>query len=163
MKLEWIEIEDKDFVVVKEIYDYYILNTTVTFNTEKISISGLKKIILIGHPKYKSFVIKVDGSICGYCYFSQYRNKPAYDRTAEISIYLKPEFAGMGIGKLTMEKLEKFAIENEIKVLMGIITAENRSSVGLFEKCGFEKCGHFSKVGEKFGRILDVVAFQKIL
>ena len=46
---------------------------------------------------------------------------------------------------------------------MGIITAENESSVKLFERMGYEKCGHFKQVGEKFGRILDVVAYQKLL
>jgi phosphinothricin acetyltransferase len=48
-------------------------------------------------------------------------------------------------------------------VLVGVITAENKQSVSLFEKCGFEKCAHYRKVGEKFNRLLDVVAYQKIL
>lgn len=160
---EWIELQEQDFQVVKEIYDYYVLNTTVTFSTQKVSLAELKETIPVGHPKYKSYLIKTNGIVCGFCYLSQYKKRQAYDRTAEISVYLKPEFIGLGIGKQTLAKMETVARENGISVLIGIITAENHQSVGLFEKCGFEKCGHFIKVGEKFGRILDVVAVQKFL
>ncbi|HSH19024.1 MAG TPA: GNAT family N-acetyltransferase [Draconibacterium sp.] len=163
MNLEWIELQEIDYPLVKEIYDYYVVNTTVTFATGTISLTELKEAILIGHPKYKSFVINLNGAVCGYCYFSQYRKRAAYDRTAEVSVYLKPGLEGKGIGTQTLEKMQKIALQNGIAVLIGIITAENERSVLLFEKCGFEKCAHFRKVGEKFNRLLDVVAYQKIL
>lgn len=163
MNLEWIELQEIDYPLVKEIYDYYVVNTTVTFATDTISLPELKEAILMGHPKYKSFVIKLNGTICGYCYFSQYRKRAAYERTAEVSVYLKPGLEGKRIGTKTLEKMEKIALQNGLAVLIGIITAENEQSVRLFEKCGFEKCAHFRKVGEKFNRLLDVVAYQKIL
>ena len=163
MNVELVEIQDSDYAIVKEIYDYYVVNTTVTFSTQKVSLTELRETILNGHPKYKSFILKIKGTICGFCYLSQYKKRQAYNRTAEISVYLKPEFAGLGIGKQTLEKMQIIALENGIFVLVGIVTAENNQSVGLFEKCGFEKCAHFKKVGEKFNRILDVVAYQKIL
>jgi len=163
MNLEWIELQDKDYPAVKEIYDYYVLNTTVTFATSGSTLAGLRESIPTGHPKYKSFMIKSDGEVCGFCYFSQYRKRAAYDRTAEISVYLKPGFTGKGIGTQTLEKLKTIARENGISVLLGVITAENLQSVRLFGKCGFEKCAHFRKVGEKFNRLLDVVVYQIIL
>jgi phosphinothricin acetyltransferase len=163
MDIEWIQLEDKDYRAVKEIYDHYVLNTTVTFSTQKVAISELKETILFDHPKYKSYIIKSGDNICGFTYFSQYRKRQAYDRTAEISVYLKPEFAGLGMGKKTLQKMETVALNNGIFVLIGIITEENHQSVALFKKCGFEKCAHFKKVGEKFGRLLDVVVYQKIL
>lgn len=163
MNFEWIDLKDSDYPDVKEIYDYYVVNTTVTFSTQKISLAELKETIPAGHPKYKSFIIKSNGIVCGFCYLSQYKKRQAYDRTAEISVYLKPEFTGKGAGKQILEKMETVARANGIIVMVGIITAENKQSVRLFEKCGFEKCAHYKKVGEKFNRILDVVAYQKIL
>jgi phosphinothricin acetyltransferase len=163
MNLEWIELQEKDYPAVKEIYDYYVVNTTVTFATSVTSLAGLKETILTGHPKYKSYIIKTDGTICGFCYLSQYNKREAYDRTAEITVYLNPGFTGKGIGKQTIEKLDTVARENGISVLIGIITAENQQSVSLFEKCGYEKCAHFRQVGEKFNRLLDVVGYQKIV
>ena len=163
MSIELIDLQEKDYTIVKEIYDWYVINTTVTFGTEPISIQELKETIFTIHPKYRSYLIKKDKELTGFCYFSPHRKRKAYDRTAEISVYLKPEFAGKGIGREVLEKLKSIARDNGISVLIGIITAENYQSIALFEKCGFEKCAHFKKVGEKFNRLLDVVAMQKIL
>ena len=163
MNLELIDLREEDYSIIKEIYDYYILNSTATFHTERISIQELKDTILIAHPKYKSYLINCNGDVCGYCYISQYKKRQAYDRTAEVTIYLKQDYAGRGIGKEVLEKLETVAGENGIYVLIGVIAADNRASVRLFEKCGYEKCAHFKKVGKKFNKIIDVVAYQKII
>lgn len=163
MNVQLIELQEKDFRIVKKIYDYYILNSTATFHTVPISTEELRNFIPTGHSKYKSYLIEFQGTVCGYCYLSQYKPRAAYDRTAEITLYLKPEHWGKGIGKQTMHLLEQVAIENQICVLVGVITGENLPSIKLFEKCGYEKCAHFKQVGEKFNRILDVVAYQKII
>lgn len=154
---------ESDFDLVKEIYDHYILYSTATYHTDKITIAELKEYILIGHPKYKSFLIRNKDVICGFCYISRFKDRPAYDRTAEVTIYLKPEFTGQKIGTWVLEELGKIAVSNGICVLVGIIGGENDQSIRLFEKCGYEKCAHFRKVGEKFNRILDMVAYQKII
>ncbi len=163
MNVKLIDLKEGDFNLVKEIYDYYIINSTATFHTDLISIEELKSIILTTHPKYKSFLIDYGGKTCGYCYISQYKRRQAYDRTAEITIYLKPEYSGKGIGKESLDKLEKIARSNNICVLIGIIAGDNQASIKLFEKCGYEKCAHFKKVGQKFNKILDVVAYQKLI
>lgn len=163
MEVQLVEMTESDFYLVKEIYDHYILTSTATFHTDIITIPELKEYILIGHPKYKSFLIKHNDIICGFCYISRFKDRQAYDRTAEVTIYLKPEFTGQKIGTRLLPELEKIAIDKGISVLVGIIGGENDQSIRLFEKCGFEKCAHFRKVGEKFNRILDMVAYQKIL
>jgi phosphinothricin acetyltransferase len=163
MNPKLIKLQEKDIEIVKEIYDHYVLNSTATFYTVPLSIQDLKGAIPINHPKYKSFLIHHNNSICGYCYISQYKNRQAYNRTAEFTLYLKPEFTGKGIGRFALQELEKIAKELQFKVLIGIISADNRQSIALCEKCGYEKCAHFKQVGEKFGKILDVVAYQKLI
>lgn len=162
-ELQLAELQEKDYHYVKKIYDYYVENTTATFNTKPVPLSELKENIACGHAKYKSFLILYNNKTCGFCYLSHYNKRQAYDRTAEITLYLEPKSTSKGIGKLCLEKLKKLAPQLGIVVLVAIITAENTTSIKLFEKCGFEKCAHFKKVGEKFKRILDVVAYQLIL
>ena len=162
-KTEFSPLKEEDFKIVREIYNYYVLHSTATFHTEELSIPHLKKHILINHPKYPAFLIKNGQTPCGFCYISRYKQRPAYDRTAEVTIYLKPEYTGKGIGSLALEKLEQTARRNKISVLIGVISADNQASIRLFVKCGYEKCAHFKKVGEKFNKILDVVAMQKVL
>jgi L-amino acid N-acyltransferase YncA len=163
MKIEFEEVTERDFEIIKEIYDYYVENSTATYYTEKISIAELKEFIPYGHEKYKSYIIMSDDECCGFCYFSQYKKRQAYDRTAEISVYLKPGAIGKGIGNAALWQLENAARESGIAVLIGIISGDNGNSIRLFEKNGYEKCGHLKKIGEKFGRVLDVVFYQKMV
>ncbi|MBN2347376.1 MAG: N-acetyltransferase [Bacteroidales bacterium] len=162
-KIRFVEIQEKDYTFIKEVYDYYILNSTATFHMSEISLDELKSMILLNHPKYKSYIIKSDNRNCGYCYYGPYKNRPAYDRTAELSVYLLPEFSGKGIGTHAIQHIEKIAGNYKIKVLIAIISGDNLSSIRVFEKSGYEKCAHFKQVGEKFGKILDVVGYQKML
>jgi phosphinothricin acetyltransferase len=163
MRIEFADLNEDDLELVREIYNFYIENSTATYYTEKISVGELKEFIPVQHKKYKSFLIKVDNEPCGFCYISQYKKRQAYDRTAELSLYLKPEHTGRGIGKVVLEHLEKVARDNGISVLIGIISGDNENSIKLFEKNGYEKCAHYKQVGEKFNKILDVVSYQKIL
>jgi phosphinothricin acetyltransferase len=163
MNIHFVDLTESDFDLIKDIYDYYIENTTTTYFTEKILIGQLKEFIPVNHKKYKSFLIRFDDEPCGFCYFTQYKKRQAYDRTSEISLYLKPGYTGRGIGKEALKHLEKVAKKNGISVLIGIISGDNENSIKLFEKCGYEKCAHYKQIGEKFNKILDVVSYQKII
>src|SRR5271157_3753999 len=112
MNIQFINVTDPDFEFIKEIYNYYVLNSTSTYYIERLTIDELKEFILTGHEKYKSFLIKSDDINCGFCYISQYKKRQAYDRTAEVSLYLKPEYTGRGIGKYVLKYLEEIALQN---------------------------------------------------
>lgn len=163
MNIEFEALTESDLEWVRGIYNYYVENSTATYYTEEISVDELKEFIPVQHQKYKSFMIKVDNKATGFCYISRYKKRQAYDRTAEVSLYLKPEFTGRGIGKIALEYLEKVAKSAGISVLIGIISGDNENSIKLFAKKGYEKCAHYKQIGEKFNKILDVVSYQKII
>ena len=77
-------LNDLDFVL--DLYNYYILNTTATFDYEKITLEELQARLSYNHKKYKTFLVcdKVDKAIIGFCFLTQFRKKPAYDQSAEI-------------------------------------------------------------------------------
>jgi phosphinothricin acetyltransferase len=159
--IEFFPVTENDLQAIKEIYDYYILNSTATFHNEKITIDELKEFLFIDNPIYPSFLIKESNGILGYCFLTRYKKRQAYDRTAELSIYLKPEWTGRGIGKIAIEYLEEAAGKAGIHVLIGTLSSENEASIKLFEKVHYKKVGHLKNVGEKFGRIIDVVVYEK--
>lgn len=97
----------------------------------------------------------------GYCFLTQYKKRQAYDRSAELSVYLKPGFTGRGIGTLALGRLEAAAKAAGIRVLVGTICGENEASIRLMEKAGFSRCALLKNIGEKFGRVMDVVMYQK--
>ncbi|MEL4307533.1 GNAT family N-acetyltransferase [Joostella sp. CR20] len=161
MKLEFTPIQETDLPKVKGIYDWYIANSTATFHTEPISLEELKELLYFNHHLYHSFLIYADDELAGYCFTTHFKKRQAYNRTAEVTIYLKDGFGGKGIGKKSLYFLEEKARVNGIKNLLGIITGDNTGSISLFQKCGYFECANFKNVGEKFGKILDVVAYQK--
>jgi phosphinothricin acetyltransferase len=161
MNITFKDLQEQDLPEVKRIYDWYIANSTATFHTELITIEQLKEFIYIGHPWYKSYFAYVNNEIAGYCFLTNYKKRQAYDRTAEVTLYLKPESCNKGIGKIALQHLEEKAKEVGLKNLIGVITGDNEASIALFEKMGYTKCAHYKNVGEKFNKVLDVVAFQK--
>jgi L-amino acid N-acyltransferase YncA len=161
MSIEFHPITKENISNALEIYNWYVINSTATFHLEAVPKEELERMVSVGHAKYQSYVIMYYKQICGFCYLSQFRYKEAYDKSAEITLYLKQGFLGKGIGKTTLAYLEKIAKENEINNLVAVITEGNDASISLFEKDGYFKVGHLKNIGKKFGKTLDVVSYQK--
>ena len=148
---------------VRQIYLYYIHNSTATFHKREISMEEMKSLVIFDSPKYESYVIKEDEEVCGYVILTQYKVREAFDQTAEVTIYLKNGYEGRGIGKKAISFIEKRASQKDIHTLIALICGENRGSIALFEKSGYIKCAHYKEVGNKFNRWLDLIAYQKII
>ena len=150
-----------DLPYITELYNYFIQTSIATFHTDVLNTDDFNMLLPFGHPVYQTFLILENNQSVGFCYVGNYKPRQAYDRTAEVTIYLHPDAQGKGIGKQALLFLEKQVEATYIKNLMGVICAENESSIALFAKSGYQKVAHFHQVGEKFGRILDVVVYQK--
>ncbi|MBI3931443.1 MAG: N-acetyltransferase [Chloroflexi bacterium] len=161
--LTFHKVEENDLETILDIYNFYILTTTSNFYHSPISKEELRQLIFIGHEKYQTYLIRYYNETAGFCFLTQYKKKEAYNRTAEIGVYLNPEFTGKGLGSSVVAFLEKVASSKQIRVVLASISGENTASIKLFQRMGFEKCAHYREVGEKFGRLLDVVDYQKIL
>ncbi len=146
-----------------EIYTYYVLNTTATFHARRITEKEMGQIVFFDGSKYKTFVVLDGEQVCGYVMLSPYKKREAYHLTAEVALYLRHDRLGQGIGGKALAYIENYARKKGIHVLVSTICGENSRSIRLFEKSGYEKCAHYKEIGKKFGRMLDVVAYQKIL
>ncbi|MGJ7031324.1 GNAT family N-acetyltransferase [Niabella hirudinis] len=155
------ELKEADLRFVKQIYDWYVLNSTATFHTEPVTITELREFIYIGHPRFRSWLILDGAQPVGYCYLTNYKKRQAYDKTAELTIYLQHDCYAKGIGQAALKQLEIHAREAGFKNLLAIISGDNDRSIHFFEKNGYFKCAHFKNVGEKFWKVLDVVGYQK--
>jgi L-amino acid N-acyltransferase YncA len=161
--LRFEEMQEKYLPEVLEIYNYYVVNTTATFHAKPLSLDEMRELVFFENPKYKTFVMIENTHICGYVLLTQHKKREAYDGTAEVTVYLKPNSIGKGLGSLAIKYMEEVAKQHQIHVLVATICGENTRSIKLFDKNGYAKCAHYREVGEKFGQLLDVVAYQKIL
>lgn len=163
MHITFESIQDEHLKSVLEIYTHYVLNTTATFHKHVPSLAEMKELVFFTSPLYQTFVVLEEGKLCGYVILTQHKKREAYDTTAEVTIYLRPESVGKGIGKLALQKIEAFAATKEIHALVATICGENTSSIALFERNGYTKCAHYREVGRKFDQWLDLVAYEKIV
>lgn len=161
--LQFNIIKDSDYAQILELYNYYIQKSTATFHLKDLTLNDIKDSLPTNHEIYKTYTIFYKNEFCGFCYINNWKPRQAYLRSAELTLYLKPNFQGKGFGQQTLEFLEQKAIIAGLKNLLGVITLENAASIKLFEKMGYKKVGHLKNIGEKFGRLLDVVTYQKEL
>lgn len=103
-----------------------------------------------------------DGAVHGWASLSKWSTRCAYADTAEISVYVKQEYRGLGIGKRLMNNILVAGEAAGLHTVLSRITAGNNVSVHLHEQAGFEHIGVMKEVGNKFGRTLDVVMMQRI-
>lgn len=157
------EIKDEHLQKILDIYNYYVSNTTVTFHDHALSLNEMKEIVYFGNSIYKTYVVYEGQNIAGYVILTRYKVREAYRNTAEVTIYLKPDSIGKGIGRQAVGYIEDYARTVGIHALIASICGENVKSINLFTCCGYFKCAHYKEVGTKFNQILDTVAYEKIL
>mgnify|MGYP005848588807 CR=1 FL=1 len=159
-----VTMEERHLPAVLDIYNYYVMNTTATFHAQPLSLDEMRQVVFFDDPRYQSYVIQdTAGKLCGYAILMQYKKRQAYDRTAEVSVYLTPDCPGRGLGSMALQHIEQTAWQRDIHVLLGVVCGENQPSRDLFIRNGYQQCAHLREVGTKFDRILDIIFYQKIL
>jgi L-amino acid N-acyltransferase YncA len=92
------EVTYPDARMIAEIYNYHILNTTISFERDPITPEE----IMNRMERYKEvgpcLVYEENEQIIGYTYVSKFRERPAYEHSVESTIYLKNGFGGKGLG-----------------------------------------------------------------
>jgi len=155
-------VED-DARAICDIYNGYVLNTTITFEQHPVSVPDMAARIREVSAEYPWFVADSDRGVLGYAYATRWRARAAYDRTVESTIYVRSDATGSGIGfPLYLALLEELR-QRSVHAVVGCIALPNPGSVAFHEKCGFKKVAHFPEVGRKFDRWVDVGFWQLLL
>ena len=159
-------VTEADMKQIAEIYNYYVVNSVVTFDIEPTTESTwLEKFEYLNGLELPFIVAEsASGTIFGFAYVAPWRQKAAYRRTVEDTIYLRPAAIGKRIGtKLLAELIEKSRAAGVREIVAVISDKGADPSIALHEAFGFKKQGHLAKVGFKFNRWLGTVLLQKSL
>lgn len=156
-----IRFDSDDIEKCLEIYNYYILNSTATFEEYPLSLPAFKERILNITNKYPFLVAQSNGKIIGYAYLDEYNSRSAYRITADLSVYLSAAETAKGAGSALLNELIARARAQNIEMIVSLITEENAPSIAFHEKHGFKKSGFLENVGIKFKRHLGVYFYQK--
>ena len=149
---------------ITEIYNYYIENTVITFQTDLLSVEETEKkieeILLKGFPY---IVYEENNEVIGYAYAGVWRDRKAYEITFETSIYLDQTKTKKGIGRQLYKELIERSRQIGAHSLIGVVSVPNEGSKKLHLEFGFELLGTFKEVGQKFNKYVSVEFWQLML
>ncbi|MCF6136130.1 GNAT family N-acetyltransferase [Pseudalkalibacillus berkeleyi] len=152
-----------DLSAMLEIYNEVVLNSPATFDLVEQSLESREQWFKQFDEQYPIIVAEQAEEILGYSCLTKFRPKPAYASTVEDSIYIKSKARGHGVGSMLLEKLINEAKKNNHHSIIAVIANDERSSVQLHEKFGYEKTGLIKEAGYKFDRWHDIHFYQLIL
>jgi phosphinothricin acetyltransferase len=163
MKFRDATLDDLPSIV--EIYNSTVAGRMVTADTEPVSVESRTKWFDEHSPDKRPLWIVEDDNynIIGWVSFQSFYGRPAYNATAEISIYLHQSARSKGIGKKVLEYALANCEKLGIKTLLGYIFAHNDPSVKLFKYFGFEEWAHLPNIASLDGIERSVIILGKRL
>ena len=155
-----------DAAAVATIYAPHVLTGTASFKTEAPTEDEMAaRMARVLERAWPWLVAEADGTVLGYAYAAQFRNRPAYAQTCENSVYVAQAAHRRGIGAALLTALVDAARAAGFREMIAMIGdgSGNIASRRLHAACGFRDAGMLVNVGRKFGRWLDVAYMQRSL
>ena len=150
--------ERVDLARITDIYNYYVLNTPVTFDVEAYTVE--RRETWFGQfgstGRHRLLVAEEDGAVMGYAGTTRFRPKAAYETTVETAIYCAPEAVGKGMGRRLYTELFELLRGEDIHRFVAGYALPNAATEALHRRFGFKVVGVFSENGRKFGKYWDV-------
>ncbi|MGP1360181.1 GNAT family N-acetyltransferase [Campylobacter sp.] len=146
-----------DLKAITQIYNDYILERSATADLQPVSTKEREPWFKAHNNSRPIFVYKENGEILGYCSLSDFNPKIAYDISVEISIYVAKKALGMGVGKQLLSHAIDEARGLNLKNIIALIFSQNKASLGLFLKFGFEKWGELPSICMMDNEYKDVI------
>lgn len=151
-----------DAAEVAEIYAHHVLHGTATYELDPPDAAEMAarmtKVLDAGWP----WLVARDaaGTMLGYGYVAQFRDRAAYRFAGEDSIYIRNECRGRGVGKALLGALLEASEAAGFRMVYAVIGGAEPASIALHAALGFEHCGNLRASGRKHGRWLDTVFMQ---
>lgn len=150
--------ERSDLDRIVEIYNSTIPGRMVTADLEPVTVASRVQWFDEHKPDHRPLWVLREGEyIIAWLSFQSFHSRPAYNATAEISIYIDAAYRGMGIGSLLLEKALEECPRLGISNVVGLVFGHNAPSLALLKKFGFEEWGRLPRVAELDGVERDLV------
>jgi len=151
------ELKNEDWDSIKHIYLEGIKTGKATFQTD----APTQEEWFAGHILPCSIGYFEAGMMLGWASLSPVSSRCVYSGVAEVSIYVKEEARGKGVGRKLMESLIELSEENGYWTLQSGIFPENSSSISLHQAHGFREVGKREKMGKLKNEWKDVLLFER--
>lgn len=136
-----------DLPQIVAIYNATVAGRMVTADTEPVSVVSRESWFNQHQPEHRPlWVYEAAGQVIAWLSFTSFYGRPAYNRTAEISIYVHDAHRRRGLAHYLLTQAIDHAPQFGIDTLLGFIFAHNQPSLVLFDQFGFKKWAHLPGV-----------------
>ncbi len=142
------------------IYAPIVRETTISFEIEPPTLEQMQARIQGTLERYPWLVYESDGEVAGYAYATRHRERPAYQWSADVSVYVADRLRRKGIGRQLYAPLLGILKDLGYYSALAGIALPNPASVGLHEAMGFRPIGVYRNIGYKLGGWRDVGWWQ---
>lgn len=148
---------------IRRIYAPIVQETNCSFELTPPSEDDMRQRIVKTLDRMPWLSCEVDGRVCGYAYANPHRPRAAYQWSAEVSVYIDPDYRRRGIGRALYSSL--FAVlrlQGYFNAFAGI-SLPNETGIHLHESLGFTLVGTYRAVAFKRGIWTDVSWWHLVL
>lgn len=152
----------EDLPSIVEIYNSTIASRMVTADLEPVTVADRMPWFEAHSPeRHPLWVVERDQEIVAWFSYQPFYGRPAYDATAEISIYISEACRGQGVGRWMIEYAIEACPRIGVKTMLGFVFGHNEPSLSLLQKYGFERWGHLPRVAVLDGIERDLIILGK--
>ena len=158
LQYEILDAQLSDLERIVDIYNSTIASRMVTADLEPATVDSKRAWFDDHSPDFRPlWILRVGGEIAAWFSFQSFYGRPAYNATAEISIYIAEQYRSRGFGALLLQKAIDECPRLGLNTLLGFVFGHNEPSLALLRKFGFEAWGHLPKVAVLDGIERDLV------
>ncbi len=152
-----------DALELRAIYAPFVEKTAITFEYETPSPEEFERRIRTIGARFPWLAAEAGGRPAGYAYASVHQERAAYQWDADLSVYLRPEFAGRGLGSVLYGAVIEILRLQGYQNVCGLMTLPNPASERLHLGLDFRLVGISRRAGYKLGGWHDVAWFEKAI
>ena len=139
---------EADLPAIVTIYNSVIPGRMVTADLEPVTVESRRAWFALHQSPTRPLWVRADesGAVAAWLSFDPFYPRAAYDGTAMIAIYVAESQRRRGLGREMLQAAILRAPTLGLHTLLGYIFGHNEPSLRLFEKYGFARWGHLSRV-----------------
>jgi phosphinothricin acetyltransferase len=142
-----------DLPVIVSIYNSTVPTRQSTADTVEVTVESKMEWFRQHVPGKRPLLVhEQDGKVVAWVSFQSFYGRPAYDHTAEVSIYIAPEHRGKGLGRTLLAETLGMTGELRIKTVVGFVFSHNEPSIRLLKSFGFAEWGKLPNAAEMDGK-----------
>jgi len=146
-----------DWPAVRAIYLEGIATGNATFETEAPPWETWDE----KHLPKPRLVFRDEGRVAGWAALSRVSARACYAGVAEVSVYVRDDFRGRGIGSKLLRALVEQSEANGVWTLQASIFPENEASVQVHLRHGFRVVGRRERIAQQHGVWRDTLLMER--